>query len=157
MAAKRPITPRGLAQLEQELRDLWHVDRPRVVQEVSEAAAHGDRSENAEYIYGKKRLREIDRRVQYLTRTLESLEVIDPVANAKDTVDFGATVVVEDEDGRERTYQIVGEDEVDAKKGRISTKSPMGRSLLGRRVGDDTIVQRPAGDLELILLRIEYI
>ena len=157
MTAKRPITPRGLERLEQELSDLWHRERPRVVQEVAEAAAHGDRSENAEFIYGKRRLREIDRRVQFLTRALETLEVIDPASNAKDTVDFGATVVVEDEEGNPRTYQIVGEDEVDARAGRISMKSPMGRALLGRREGDDTVVQRPAGDLELTLVRIEYV
>lgn len=157
MTARRPITPRGLERIEKELSELWYVERPRVVQEVSEAAAHGDRSENAEYTYGKRRLREIDRRVQFLTRTLEIIEVIDPAANAKDTVDFGATVLIEDEYGRQRTYQLVGEDEVDAKAGRISMKSPMGRALLGRRVGDDAIVQRPAGDLDLVLLRIAYV
>lgn len=153
---KRPITPEGYARLDKELRDLWHVERPRIVQEVSDAAALGDRSENAEYVFGKKKLREIDRRVKYLSGLLDRLDVIDPKKNAKDRVDFGATVTAEDEDGKVRKYQIVGEDEVDAKAGRISMKSPMGKALLNRRVDDDVLVERPAGDLELMITRIDY-
>lgn len=153
---KRPITPEGYAKLDKELRDLWHVERPKIVQEVSEAAALGDRSENAEYIFGKKRMREIDRRVKYLSNLLERVTVVNPKDNAKDRVDFGATVTVEDEDGKTRTYQIVGEDEVDAKQGRISMKSPMGKALMNKKVGDDVLVERPRGDLEVLINDIVY-
>ena len=156
MAGKKPITPGGYERLNGELLRLWHEDRPRIVQEVSDAAALGDRSENAEYIYGKRKLREIDRRIGYLTKLLERLEVIEPKSNASDRVKFGATVVVEDEDGQRRTYQIVGEDEVDAKVGRISMQSPMGKALLGRAAGEDTTVKRPAGDLELVVISVRY-
>lgn len=152
----RPITPQGYARFEDELQRLWRQDRPRVVQEVADAAAMGDRSENAEYIFGKKKLREIDRRVKYLSELLEKLTVIEPASNAKDRVDFGATVKVQDEEGRVRTYQIVGEDEVEAKEGRISMKSPMGKALMNQRKGDLVVVQRPAGELELEVLSITY-
>jgi transcription elongation factor GreB len=156
MSGKKPITPRGYQRLQGELLRLWHEDRPRIVQEVSDAAALGDRSENAEYIYGKRKLREIDRRIGYLTKLIERLEVIDPKSNAGNRVKFGATVVVEDDDGKQRTYQIVGEDEVDAKQGQISMQSPMGRALLGRTVGDDVTVHRPAGELDLVIVRLTY-
>ena len=154
--ANRPITPEGYARLEKELQDLWHQERPRIVQEVSEAAALGDRSENAEYIYGKKRLREIDRRMKFLTELLKKLTVIEPAKNASDRVDFGAKVTIEDEEGRIRTYRIVGEDEVDAKQGRISMRSPVGKALLKHKVGDEVLVQRPAGELELIITDLQY-
>ncbi|MEO1230514.1 MAG: transcription elongation factor GreB [Myxococcota bacterium] len=154
--AKKPITPAGHARLDRELQDLWRGERPRVVQEVSDAAALGDRSENAEYIYGKKRLREIDRRIRYLTSLLDRLEVIDPASVNSDRVEFGATVEVVDEDGREVRYQIVGEDEVDAKNKRISMKSPVGKALLGKKVGDDVVVVRPAGEIELVIEAIRY-
>lgn len=153
---KKPITPEGYARLEAELNQLWRHERPRVVQEVSDAAALGDRSENAEYIYGKKRLREIDRKVKHLSGLLERLEVIDPKTVRSDRVEFGATVEAEDEDGRVVTYQIVGEDEVEAKRKRISTRSPVGKALLGRRVGDEVLVQRPAGELALVITAIRY-
>ena len=156
MSAKKPITPRGYDRLTSELARLWHEDRPKIVQEVSDAAALGDRSENAEYIYGKRKLREIDRRIGYLTKLIERLEVIDPKANASNRVRFGATVVVEDEEGKERTYQIVGEDEVDAKVGQISMQSPMGRALMNRAVGDDVTVKRPAGELDLVIVSLRY-
>ncbi|MEO1336290.1 MAG: transcription elongation factor GreB [Myxococcota bacterium] len=154
--AARPITPAGYARLERELQDLWHKERPKIVNEVSEAAAMGDRSENAEYTYGKKRLREIDRRMKFLTELLKKLKVIDPADNASDRVDFGATVTIEDEEGRVRTYTIVGEDEVDAKNGRISMRSPVGKALLKRKVGDDVLVQRPAGEIEMTLIELKY-
>lgn len=154
--AGRPITPEGYARIEKELQRLWHEDRPKIVNEVADAAALGDRSENAEYIYGKKKLREIDRRMRYLSNLLESLTIIDPASNRKATVDFGCTVEVEDEEGRARTYQIVGEDEVDAKEGRISMKSPVGRALLNRKVGDVVLVDRPAGELELEIVSLRY-
>lgn len=152
----RPITPEGYARLEAELQRLWHQERPAVVREVSDAAALGDRSENAEYIYGKKRLREIDRRVRYLSNLLERLQVVDPRSVRSERVAFGATVEVEDEDGRSSVYQIVGEDEVDAKNRRISAKSPVGQALWGKKVGDDALVLRPAGELELVITRIRY-
>jgi transcription elongation factor GreB len=152
----RMITPAGYQKLQDELQQLWHQERPRVVQEVSDAAALGDRSENAEYTYGKKRLREIDRRIRFLSGLVEKLTVVDPRANGSDRVRFGATVVLEDEDGKTRTYQLVGEDEIDAKAGRISMNSPMGKALFGRKVGDDVVVTRPAGDLELVLTDLRY-
>lgn len=157
MENKKPITPAGYARLEKELNQLWHHERPRVVQEVSDAAALGDRSENAEYIYGKKRLREIDRKVRYLSGLLDRLQVIDPRNVSSDRIEFGATIDVETEDGDSVTYQLVGEDEVDAKNKRISLKSPVGRALLGKRVGDDVLVNRPAGEIELVVTAIRYV
>lgn len=154
---KKPITPDGYARFEKELGRLWHEDRPKVVNEVADAAALGDRSENAEYIYGKKKLREIDRRIRYLSNLLERLEIVNPASVVSEVVQFGATVVVEDEDGKERVYQIVGEDEVDAKRGRISMNSPMGKALLKKRVGDDLVVVRPAGELELMVTGLKYV
>lgn len=136
---------------------LWHDERPRVVQEVADAAALGDRSENAEYIYGKRRLREIDRRMRTLNTILEDTEVIDPSQVNADDVQFGATVEVEDEDGRARRFQIVGEHEVDAKLGRVSMVSPMGRALLKARVGDEVVVRRPAGELVLKVTSVRYL
>ena len=127
-----------------------------MVQEVSDAAAHGDRSENAEYIYGKKRLREIDRRLRYLSQRLDELVVVDPGQTTSSVVEFGATVTVQDEEGLERVYQIVGEDEVDGKLGRISMRSPMGKALLSRAVGDEVVVRRPAGELPLTVVGVVY-
>ncbi|MEM1024381.1 MAG: transcription elongation factor GreB [Myxococcota bacterium] len=153
----RPITPAGYAKLERELQDLWHQERPKLVNEVADAAALGDRSENAEYIFGKKRLREIDRRIKYLSKLLDRLQVIDPKRNEKEQADFGATVHVEDEDGNAKRYTLVGEDEIEAKQGRISLKSPIGRALLGKMVGDEVTVRRPKGEVELVIERIEYL
>lgn len=152
----RPITPDGYRRFEDELQRLWHGDRPKIVQEVSDAAALGDRSENAEYIYGKKKLREIDRRIRELSLLLDKLTVIDPKTQRSDKIQFGATVEVEDEDGQARTYMLVGEDEVDGKLGRISMVSPIGKALLNKRVGDNVLVVRPAGELELTITRIRY-
>ena len=151
------LTPEGARRLSEELGRLRSVERPRIVQEVADAAAQGDRSENAEYIYGKKKLREIDRRMHYLTKRLESAVVVDPKEQKGDKIFFGATVEVEDEDGRKSVYCIVGEDEIDSKAGRISWKSPMGRSLLGKRPGDVVTVKRPAGDLELEITSVKYV
>jgi transcription elongation factor GreB len=150
------LTRDGAARLSEELRHLLRVERPRVVQEVSEAAAQGDRSENAEYIYGKKRLREIDRRVRYLTRRLESARVVQNEGASHDTVRFGAVVTVSDSEGARRCYQLVGPDEVAPADGRVSYESPLGRALLRRKVGDIVVVQRPAGEIELEVLAIEY-
>jgi transcription elongation factor GreB len=151
------LTPEGARRLSEELARLRSIDRPRIVQEVADAAAQGDRSENAEYIYGKKKLREIDRRMHYLTKRLESAVVVDPKEQRGDKIFFGATVEVEDEEGKRQTYCIVGEDEIDSKGGRISWKSPVGRSLLGKRPGDVVTVKRPAGDLEIEILSVKYV
>ncbi|WP_437640885.1 transcription elongation factor GreB [Sorangium sp. So ce854] len=150
------ITPSGARKLSEELARLRSVERPRIVQEVADAAAQGDRSENAEYIYGKKKLREIDRRMHYLTKRLEKAVVVDPSEQRGDKVFFGATVEIEDEDGARHTYQIVGEDEIDSASGRISWRSPVGRSLLGKRAGDVITVRRPAGEAEMEIISVRY-
>lgn len=150
------ITPTGARKLSEELARLRSVERPRIVQEVADAAAQGDRSENAEYIYGKKKLREIDRRMRYLTKRLEKAVVVDPAEQRGDKIFFGATVEVEDESGERRTYQIVGEDEIDSAAGRISWRSPVGRALLGKRAGDVITVRRPAGEIEIEILSVRY-
>ena len=151
------MTPRGAKKLTDELNHLTRVERPKTVDEVATAAAHGDRSENAEYKYGKLRLKEIDRRIRFLTKRLDDAVVVDPAARgASDQVFFGATVEVEDEDGNERCYQLVGADETVPDEGKISWKSPLGRALLKRRVGDFVVVKRPAGDLELEILAVHY-
>src|SRR5689334_12754976 len=138
------MTPEGAKKLADELRQLVEVERPKVVQEVSDAAAQGDRSENAEYIYGKKKLREIDRRIHYLTKRLETAVVVTPQERADGRIFFGATVEVEDEDGATSTYHIVGEDETDPTSGRISWRSPIGRALLNKKEGDAAMFKKPA-------------
>ncbi len=150
------ITPGGAAKLQAELAQLVKVERPKTVEEVATAAAHGDRSENAEYKYGKLRLRDIDRRIRFLGKRLDAVVVVDPRQQQGDAVFFGATVEVEDEDGTRKTYQLVGEDESAPEDGRISWKSPLGRALLKRKVGDFTVVKRPAGDMELEIVAIRY-
>ncbi len=132
------------------------MERRRVTQEVADAAAQGDRSENAEYIYGKKRLREIDRRVRFLTRRLEALTVVEPRDRGDDKVWFGAWVSVEDEHGETAEYQVVGPDEFDPKARRISMDSPMGRALLGKQLGDEVLVRRPRGDAYLTITGVRY-
>jgi len=150
------ITPGGFKRLASEYKDLRHIQRPRIVEEVSVAAAMGDRSENAEYIYGKKKLREIDRRLGYLAKRMESVVQVDPTTVKSSAVNFGATVTVEYEDGKVVTYHIVGEDEVDVGRSRISYKSPVGRALLGRRVDDTVVVHRPAGPIDVTILEVKY-
>jgi transcription elongation factor GreB len=150
------ITPSGARKLSEELARLRNVERPRIVQEVADAAAQGDRSENAEYIYGKKKLREIDRRMHFLTKRLEKAVVVDPAEQRGEKVFFGATVEVEEESGTRRTFQIVGEDESDSAVGRISWRSPVGRSMLGKRAGDVVLVRRPAGETELEIVAVRY-
>jgi transcription elongation factor GreB len=154
--AKRYITPEGYRRLEAEAARLWKVERPRVTQEVSDAAAQGDRSENAEYIYGKKRLREIDRRIRYLSKLLDRLTVVAPDPSQEGRVFFGATVTVEDEAGKQSTYTIVGPDEIDLNAGRISTESPVAKALLGKRTGDEVTVRRPKGEVDLEIVAIRY-
>jgi transcription elongation factor GreB len=150
------ITRDGAKKLQEELAYLRSCQRPKIVQEVADAAAQGDRSENAEYIYGKKKLREIDRRIHYLTKRLESVTVVDPADRAIDQVFFGAWVEVEDEDGKVATYRIVGEDETDPARGLISYRSPLGRVLLKKKVGDVVLFRRPTGEIELSILSVRY-
>lgn len=156
MSEPNYITPEGARKLSEELAQLRSVERPKIVQEVADAAAQGDRSENAEYIYGKKRLREIDRRMHYLTKRLESAVVVDPTTERGEKIFFGATVELEDEVGARRVYRIVGEDEINSNAGDISWRSPIGRALIGRRVGDEITVRRPAGDVELEIIAVRY-
>ena len=148
------ITPEGFAKLRGELDYLWRTERPRVTNEVSTAAALGDRSENAEYIYGKKRLREIDRRLRYLGKRLEALTIVKPRSEFGDRVIFGAWVTLEDENGRGFCYRLVGPDEWDADAGLISIVSPIGRAVLGKEVDDVVIVTRPRGPIELTILGV---
>ena len=155
-AQGNPITKAGYQKMVAERDKLWKIDRPKVVQEVSDAAALGDRSENAEYIYGKKKLREIDRRLGFLNDRIERAIIVDPATLHGDRVVFGSTVTIEDEDGKKATYQIVGEDEVDAGAGRISHRSPVGRAILGKQKGDFATVNRPAGEIEVEILKIEF-
>lgn len=154
--AKAYITPAGAAKLTAELKRLVEIERPKTVDEVATAAAHGDRSENAEYKYGKLRLRDIDRRIRFLEKRLDAVEVVDPATRSGELVFFGAIVDVEDEDGRRRSYQLVGEDESEPAAGKVSYLSPIGRALLKRRVGDLVTVKRPAGDLELEVVAVRY-
>jgi transcription elongation factor GreB len=151
------ITPEGARRLSEELSRLCSIERPKTVQEVADAAAQGDRSENAEYIYGKKRLREIDRRIHYLTKRLDHAELVDPKLQRGDKIFFGATVDLEDEAGARSTFVIVGEDEIDSSSGRISWRSPVGRALLGKRPGDVVTVRRPAGEIEIEILAVRYV
>lgn len=152
------ITSRGAKQLGEELRRLAEVERPKVVREVADAAAQGDRSENAEYIYGKKRLREIDRRLRFLSKRLDDSRVVSLDEKPPDgrRVFFGAIVLVEDEDGEQRRYQLVGPDEARPEVGLLSYQSPLGKVLLGKRLDDVVMFKRPAGEIELQVLEISY-
>ncbi|HEX5101014.1 MAG TPA: transcription elongation factor GreB [Polyangiaceae bacterium] len=150
------LTPEGAKKLADELRLLTTTERPRVVQEVSDAAAQGDRSENAEYIYGKRRLREIDRRIRFITKRLDGAVVVRASEVQTDVVRFGALVTLVDEDGNEKRYRIVGPDEADPSAGRISFQSPLGHSLMKRKVGETVSVRRPAGETEVEIRSIDY-
>jgi transcription elongation factor GreB len=150
------VTPEGAKRLQHELADLLSKQRPKIVQDVADAAAQGDRSENAEYIYGKRKLREIDRRIHWLTRRLESAMVVQQRTDGVDAAYFGAFVEIEGEDGMRITYRIVGEDEIDLEKAHISWRSPLGRSLLKKRAGDTILLQRPNGEIELTIVSIHY-
>jgi transcription elongation factor GreB len=150
------ITPEGAQRLRDEVKYLWEVDRPRVTEAVSEAAALGDRSENAEYIYGKKRLREIDRRLHYLTKRLDALTIVQPNPALAGKVYFGAWVKLKSEEGKEVTYRVVGPDEIDLDAGMISIDSPIGRSLMRKNVGDHVVVKRPIGDVTYTILAVQY-
>jgi len=143
-----------------EIKDLLYVQRPDMVKTVAWAASNGDRSENADYIYGKKRLREIDRQIRHLTKRMDNAVIIDPVSQAavaKGRVLFGCTVTVENEEGDEKVLSIVGVDEIDSARGRISWVSPMGRALLGSSEGDAVTVKTPAGDKEYEVVEVAYV
>jgi len=150
------ITRAGWDRLDQELKYLWKDERPRITKSVSEAAAQGDRSENAEYIYGKRRLREIDRRVRFLVKRTEDLTIVYPNPQQEGKVFFGAWVTLIDESDQEVTYRIVGPDEWDVKSGEISIDSPMARALIGKRVDDEVSVITPEGERELEVIKIWY-
>jgi len=150
------LTPEGAKKLQAELNQLLNVQRAKVVHEVAEAAAQGDRSENAEYIYGKKKLREIDRRIRFITKRLDSAVVVKQEEAAHGEVRFGASVDVEDENGKKSSYLIVGPDEANPSDGKISFQSPLGRALMKRKVGDIVTVTRPAGEIEIEVKAIRY-
>jgi len=150
------ITAQGARKLKEELDFLWHEERPRVTRGVADAAAEGDRSENAEYIYGKKRLREVDRRIRFLRKRLEVLQVVQDSPNQTDKVFFGAYVTVENEEGEQEEYRLVGPDETDAKQGFISVDSPVGRALMGKRIDDEVTVSRPRGETLFVILALRY-
>lgn len=150
------ITPEGDAALRAELDQLWRVERPQVTRSVSEAAAQGDRSENAEYTYGKKRLREIDRRVRYLSKRLEVLKVVRQLPTDRNKVYFGAWVELLDEDDTEYRYRIVGPDEIDPARHYISMDSVLGRALLGKALDSELTVQTPSGARHYCIIGISY-
>ena len=150
------ITPVGHARLADELDQLWRVERPRVTQAVSEAAAQGDRSENAEYTYGKKRLREIDSRVRFLRKRLDGMVVVDQPPTDRQRVFFGAWVTLEDDAGAESRRRIVGPDEFDMDPGYVSMDAPLARALLGKRLDDEVTVQTPGGVRTYVVTAIDY-
>ncbi|MGK0673322.1 MAG: transcription elongation factor GreB [Halothiobacillaceae bacterium] len=156
MSSSKYITPEGYARLTKELDELWRVQRPKVVQAVAEAAALGDRSENAEYIYGKKMLREIDRRVRFLRKRLDGMVVVSAPPTDPSRIFFGAWVKLEDEAGQELEVRIVGPDELDLGRHWISLDSPLARALMRKQVDDEVIVHTPAGEKRYLILAIRY-
>ena len=155
--AERYITPDGLQRIRAEYDELFGTERPKIVETVSWAASLGDRSENADYIYGKRRLREIDRRLGHLARIMKEAKVVDPAKQrARDEVRFGATVELADADDSRRTYTIVGNDEADASAGKIGWSAPMARALIGARVGDERTVRLPVGEKSYEVIAIWY-
>lgn len=153
----RFITPEGLARIRAEYNELFAIERPKVVETVSWAASLGDRSENADYIYGKRRLREIDRRLAHLARIMKNAKVVDPSKQqAREQVRFGATIEVVDENDNRRTLTIVGDDEADASAGRIGWSAPLSRALIGAKVGDERLVHLPSGEKSYEVMAIRY-
>jgi transcription elongation factor GreB len=150
------ITAAGAARLKQELDELWKVERPRVTQAVSEAAAQGDRSENAEYTYGKRRLREIDRRVRFLRKRLDGMTVVDQAPTDRGRVYFGAWVTLEDDDGKQVRHRIVGPDEFDLAPGYISMDAPLARALMRKALDEEVTVELPGGAKTLVIVDISY-
>lgn len=157
MAEKNYVTPLGFEKLKEEYSELFNKERPKLVETVAWAASNGDRSENADYIYGKRRLREIDKRLKFLGDRLDNAEVVDPKLIKSDKVVFGATVTYSDEDEKSYTYQIVGEDEFDVKAGKISWKSPVASQLMGKKLNEEVVLKKPNGIEEIILIeKIEF-
>ena len=159
MAEPKPrfITPEGYSRLREEYEALFGVERPKVVEIVSWAASLGDRSENADYLYGKRRLREIDRRLAHLARVMKAAKVVDPAAQPdREQIRFGATIELADENDAWRTLTIVGDDEADASAGRIGWSSPIARALVGARVGEERIVRLPSGEKSYEVIAIRY-
>jgi transcription elongation factor GreB len=158
--AERPprfITPEGLARIRAEYDELFGIERPKVVEIVSWAASLGDRSENADYLYGKKRLREIDRRLSHLAKIMKTAKVVDPSKQEdRSQVRFGATVELADENDNRRTLTLVGDDEADATGGRIGWNAPLARAFVGARVGDERIVRLPGGEKSYEVMAISY-
>lgn len=157
MSSPNYITPQGLKKLQDEFKELFHNERPKLVETVAWAAGNGDRSENGDYIYGKRRLREIDSRLKFLRDRIEAAQVVNPSEVKSESVVFGATVTILDEDDVEKTYTIVGEDEIEPDKNRISWKSPLAKALIGKKVGDDVEIKRPAGVLVAEVTKILFI
>ena len=152
----RFITPQGFARIRSEYDELFGSERPKLVETIAWAASNGDRSENGDYIYGRKKLREIDRRLGYLARVMKAAKVVDPASQSTDQVRFGATVELADEDNRRRFLTIVGDDEADATNGRIGWSAPIARALVGAKVGDERAVRLPAGEKSYEILSIRY-
>lgn len=153
----RYITPEGFARIRGEYEQLFGTERPKLVDTIAWAAGNGDRSENGDYIYGRKRLREIDRRLTYLSKVMKQAKVVDPASQEqRDTVRFGATVELADEDDERRILTLVGVDEADASAGRISWSAPIARALVGAKVGDERIVRLPAGEKSYEIMEIRY-
>ena len=153
----RFITLEGFARIRAEYDALFGVERPKLVETIAWAAANGDRSENGDYIYGRKRLRELDRRLSYLSKVMKSAKVVDPAAQAAvDQVRFGATVELADDDDQRRTLTIVGDDEADAAAGRIGWSAPLARALIGAKVGEERLVRLPAGERSYEVIAIRY-
>ena len=156
MSEKVYITPQGASNLRAELQYLWRDKRPKITQQVSAAAALGDRSENADYIYGKKRLREIDKRIRYLTKRLDNLEIVDRKPPDQEAIYFGAWIKLEDETGSPKEIRIVGADEFDLARGWISLDSPVSKALFGKRKGDDVVINTPEGKQEWYIEDVSY-
>lgn len=156
-APPRFITPAGFARIRAEYEELFGTERPKLVETIAWAAANGDRSENGDYIYGRKRLRDIDRRLSHLARIMKVAKVVDPASQtSRDQVRFGATIELADEDDSRRSVTIVGDDEADAGTGRIGWSAPLARALIGARVGDERIVRLPAGEKSYEVIEIRY-
>ena len=153
---KNYITPGGYRRLQDELARLWKVERPPIVATVAWAAGNGDRSENADYLYGKRKLREIDRRIRYVSKALDSAVVVDNSGKTHERVRFGATVTIRSETGHEREVTIVGADELDAGDARVSWRSPLARALLTATVGDTVTVRAPGGSRRVEIIAVRY-
>jgi len=153
----RFITPQGFARIRAEYEQLFSAERPKLVETIAWAAANGDRSENGDYIYGRKRLREIDRRLSYLSKAMKAAKVVDPASQQqRETVRFGATVELADQDDERRIITLVGEDEADASNGQVSWAAPIACALVGAKVGDERLVRLPAGEKSYEILSIRY-